>query len=90
MENELIGTQTNYILVQVTLGEVETRKAVFYNDYNMSLTPTELPNATRFDTLEKVTAIANLQNQIAVLFGSKFEYVVIKEELVRTELVTEA
>ena len=84
--NNIIGEQTKYILVQ-TNTEEDTKQAVFYNEYNMSLTPTDVNQATKFDDLAKVQAIAGLQNQMATIFGKSFAYSVVKEEIVRSELV---
>lgn len=83
--NEIIGEQTKYILVQ-TNTTTNTQQAVFYNEYNMSLTPSEVNQATKFDDLAKVQAIAGLQNQMATIFGKPFAYSVVKEDIVRSEV----
>ncbi|UJF15054.1 hypothetical protein LZ578_08580 [Jeotgalibaca sp. MA1X17-3] len=84
--NELTGVQVKYILVQAnTGGEEERKQAVFYNEYNNSLTTVENVNqATKFDELEMVQGVASLQNQMAVIFGKPFTYSVVKEEITRT------
>ena len=83
--NDIIGEQTKYILVQ-TNTTTDTRQAVFYNDYNMTLTPSDVNQATKFDDLSKVQAIADLQNQLATIFGKPFAYSVVKEDIVRSEV----
>ena len=83
--NNIIGEQTKYILVQ-TNTTTDTLQAVFYNDYNMTLTPSDVNQATKFDDLSKVQAIADLQNQLATIFGKPFAYSVVKEDIVRSEV----
>ena len=83
--NDIIGEQTKYILVQ-TNTTTDTKQAVFYNDYNMTLTPSDVNQATKFDDLAKVQAIADLQNQMATIFGKPFAYSVVKEDIVRSEV----
>lgn len=83
--NDIIGEQTKYILIQ-TNTTTDTRQAVFYNDYNMSLTPSDVNQATKFDDLAKAQAIAGLQNQMATIFGKPFAYSVVKEDIVRSEV----
>ena len=83
--NDIIGEQTKYILVQ-TNTTADTKQAVFYNDYNMTLTPSDVNQATKFDDLDKVKAIAGLQNQMATIFGKPFTYSVVKEDIVRSEV----
>ena len=83
--NDIIGEQTKYILVQ-TNTTTDAKQAVFYNDYNMTLTPSDVNQATKFDDLAKVQAIAGLQNQLATIFGKPFAYSVVKEDIVRSEV----
>ena len=83
--NDIIGEQTKYILVQ-TNTDADTKQAVFYNEYNMSFTPSDVNQATKFDELAKVQAIADLQNQMATIFGKPFTYSVVKEDIVRSEV----
>lgn len=85
MEN-IIGTQTRYILVQTNTEVEGSEQVLFYNEYNMTLTPTDVNQATRFDDLTKVQAIAGLQNQMAIIFGKPFTYTVVKEDIVRSEV----
>lgn len=85
MEN-IIGTQTRYILVQTNTEVEDSEQALFYNEYNMTLTPMDVNQATKFDDLSKVQTIAGLQNQMATIFGKPFTYSVVKEEIVRTEV----
>ena len=91
MMNEIIGNQVKYILVQTnTGGEGATKRAVFYNEYNNSLTTVDnLDQATKFDELEMVQGVASLQNQMAIIFKKPFTYSVVKEEISRTEVVEE-
>lgn len=86
MEN-IIGTQTRYILVQTNTEVEGSERVLFYNEYNMTLTPTDVNQATKFDDLAKVQSIAGLQNQMATIFGKPFVYTVVKEEIVRTEVI---
>lgn len=83
--NDIIGEQTKYILVQ-TDTTTDTQQAVFYNEYNMTLTPSDVNQATKFDDLTKVQTIAGLQNQMATIFGKPFVYSVVKEAIVRSEV----
>lgn len=83
--NEIIGEQTKYILVQTDTA-TDTQQAVFYNEYNMTLTASDVNQATKFDDLTKVQTIANLQNQLATIFGKPFAYSVVKEDIVRSEV----
>lgn len=83
--NDIIGEQTKYILVQ-TNTTADTQQAVFYNEYNMSFTPSDVNQATKFDDLAKVQSIANLQNQMATIFGKPFTYSVVKEDILRSEV----
>ena len=87
MLNEIIGSQVKYILVQAkTGGEEAEKRAVFYNEYNNSLTTVgNIDQATKFDELEMVQGVASLQNQMATIFKKPFTYSVVKEEITRTE-----
>ena len=83
MEN-IIGEQTRYILVQTNTEVEGSEQVLFYNEYNMTLTPTDVNQATKFEGLEKVQSIANLQNQMAIIFGKPFTYSIVKESIART------
>lgn len=84
--NQITGSETKYILVQ-TNTETEHQQAVFYNEYNNSLTPVDPINqASKFDDLDMLQQIASLQNQMAVLFKKPYTYSVVKEEINRTEV----
>ena len=83
MEN-IIGEQTRYILVQTNTEVEGSEQVLFYNEYNMTLTPTDVNQATKFEGLEKVQSIANLQNQMAIIFGKPFTYSIVKESITRT------
>ena len=83
--NEIIGEQTKYILVQ-TDTTTDDQQAVFYNEYSMTLTPSDVNQATKFDDLVKVQTIAGLQNQLATIFGKPLVYSVVKEAIVRSEV----
>lgn len=87
MEN-IIGSQTRYILVQTNTEVEGSEQALFYNEYNMTLTPADVNQATKFDDLTTAQAIVGLQNQMAAIFGKPFVYSVVKEEIVRS-VVTE-
>lgn len=84
--NDIIGEQTKYILVQ-TNTTTNTQQAVFYNEYNMTLTSSDVNQATKFDDLAKVQAIAGLQNQMATIFDKPFTYSVVQEDILRSEVV---
>ena len=83
MEN-IIGDQTSYILVQTNTEVEGSEQVLFYNEYNMTLTPADVNQATKFEELEKVQSIANLQNQMAIIFGKPFTYSIVKESITRT------
>lgn len=83
MEN-IIGTQTRYILVQTNTEVEGSEQPLFYNEYNMTLTPADVNQATKFEDLEKVQSIVNLQNQMAIIFGKPFVYSIVKEDISRT------
>lgn len=83
MEN-IIGDQTSYILVQTNTEVEGSEQVLFYNEYNMTLTPADVNQATKFEGLEKVQSIANLQNQMAIIFGKPFTYSIVKESITRT------
>lgn len=87
--NVIIGNQIKYILVQInTVEGVEvSQEAMFYNEYNNTLTASiDVNAATKFneEDLVKVQSIAGLQTQLATLFGKSFKYEVIKETIERT------
>lgn len=84
MEN-IIGEQTSYILVQANTEVEGSEQTLFYNEYNMTLTPADVNQATKFEDLALVQSIANLQNQMAVIFDKPFNYSVVKEEIVRSK-----
>ena len=83
MEN-IIGEQTRYILVQTNTEVEDSEQPLFYNEYNMTLTPADVNQATKFEDLAKVQSIVNLQNQMAVIFGKPFTYSIVKESITRT------
>lgn len=83
MEN-IIGEQTRYILVQTNTDVEGSEQVLFYNEYNMTLTPADVNQATKFEDLAKVQSIANLQNQMAVIFGKPFTYSIVRESITRT------
>ena len=83
MEN-IIGEQTRYILVQTNTEVEGSEQVLFYNEYNMTLTPADVNQATKFEDLAKVQTIANLQNQMAVIFGKPFTYAIVQESITRT------
>lgn len=83
MEN-IIGDQTRYILVQTNTEVEGSEQVLFYNEYNMTLTPADVNQATKFEDLAKVQSIANLQNQMAIIFGKPFTYSIVKESITRT------
>ena len=83
MEN-IIGEQTRYILVQTNTEVEGSEQVLFYNEYNMTLTPADVNQATKFEDLTKVQSIANLQNQMAIIFGKPFAYSIVKESITRT------
>lgn len=87
--NGIVGNQIKYILVQTNTVEGGTapQEAMFYNEYNNTLTASgDINTATKFkeEDLEKVQSIASLQTQLAALFGKSFKYEVIKETIERT------
>ena len=85
--NNIIGSTTSYILVQRNTETVDSEQTLFYNEYNMTLTPVQsqdLHTATKFEDLSQAQAIVGLQNQMAIIFGRPFEYFVVKEETART------
>lgn len=86
MEN-IIGEQTRYILVQINMEVEGSEQTLFYNEYNMTLTPADVNQATKFEDLAQVQSIANLQNQMAVIFGKPFNYSIVQENIVRSEVV---
>lgn len=83
MEN-IIGEQTRYILVQTNTEVEGSEQVLFYNEYNMTLTPADVNQATKFEDLVQVQSIANLQNQMAIIFGKPFTYSIVKESITRT------
>lgn len=86
MEN-IIGEQTRYILVQANTEVEGSEQTLFYNEYNMTLTPADVNQATKFEDLAQVQSIANLQNQMALIFGKPFNYSIVQEDIVRSEVV---
>lgn len=87
--NEIVGNQIKYILVQTNAveGSSSFQEAMFYNEYNNTLTAAgDVNGATKFkeEDLEKVQSIAGLQTQLAALFGKSFKYEVIKETIERS------
>lgn len=90
MEN-IIGEQTNFILVRETTNDdSKTQVPMFYNEYNFTLTPTDkVDGATKFDDLATAQQVADLQNQMAVIFKKSFKYVVVQEDVNR-KLIEEA
>ncbi|MBT2732126.1 hypothetical protein [Carnobacterium sp. ISL-102] len=87
--NGIVGNQIKYILIQTNTVEGSTapQEAMFYNEYNNTLTSSgDINTATKFkeEDLEKVQSIASLQTQLAALFGKLFKYEVIKETIERT------
>lgn len=85
--NEIIGTQTKYILVQTntTEGAQNAQQAMFYNEYNNSITPSgDVNQGTKFDDLATVEELANIQNMMATLFKKPFSYSVVQEVIERT------
>lgn len=87
--NEIVGNQIKYILVQTNTleGSNLTQEAMFYNEYNNTLSASgDINTATKFkeEDLEKVQSIASLQTQLAALFGKSIKYEVIKETIART------
>ena len=83
MEN-IVGEQIRYILVQTNTEVEGSEQVLFYNEYNMTLTPADVNQATKFEDLAKVQSIVNLQNQMAIIFGKPFEYSIVKENILRT------
>ena len=83
MEN-IIGEQTRYILVQTNTEVEGSEQVLFYNEHIMTLTPADVNQATKFEDLAKVQSIANLQNQMAIIFGKPFVYSIVQESITRT------
>ncbi|MER2174932.1 MAG: hypothetical protein ABS911_09655 [Carnobacterium sp.] len=87
--NGIVGNQIKYILVQTNTAEGSTspQEAMFYNEYNNTLTASgDINSATKFkeEDLDKVQSIASLQTQLAALFGKSIKYEVIKETIERS------
>lgn len=86
---KVLGQKVTFILVQ-RHKETGLEQGVYYNEYNGSLNPSyELSGATHFPDIETVESLAQVQNMMAKILKQKYEYVVVREDINRTEAVSE-
>lgn len=83
MYSELVGENTDYILIQIDAENNGSKVPVFYADYNGGFSTTDLASATRFRDRQKALDLSELQNQIGEIMESRFRYEVIEEKIGR-------
>lgn len=83
MANEILGTKTRVILVQV---DQEGKECCLYQDnWSGSFSQTENPaTATTFESQEKAKKVADALNTLYQITNKKFNIVVVKEIIERT------
>lgn len=84
--NNIIGEQTNFILVreEAPEGAEKLYQAMYYNEYNFTLTPVQdVQGATKFDDVAVVNEIAQLQTSMARLMKKPYTYFVVQEDITR-------
>lgn len=83
MANEILGTKTRVILVQIDQEGVE--RALYQDNWNGSFIQTEnISSATTFESIEKGQQVADTLNTLYQITNKKFNIVVVKEVIERT------
>ncbi|MEX5936808.1 hypothetical protein [Mammaliicoccus sciuri] len=83
MANEILGTKTRVILVQIDQEGVE--RALYQDSWNGSFIQTEnISSATTFESIEKGQQVADALNNLYQITNKKFNTVVVKEVIERT------
>ena len=85
MVEKVLGEKTEYLLVQKHK-ETAEELALNYNSYNGMFNPNyDVNYASRWADVETVNKLAATQNLIAGLMGQKWEYLVVKEDVIRAD-----
>lgn len=83
MANEILGTKTRVILVQIDQEGVE--RALYQDNWNGSFIQTEnISSATTFESIEIGQQVADALNTLYQITNKKFNIVVVKEVIERT------
>ncbi|WP_204253906.1 hypothetical protein [Mammaliicoccus sciuri] len=84
MANEILGTKTRVILVQIDQEGVE--RALYQDNWNGSFIQTEnISSATTFESIEIGQQVADTLNTLYQITNKKFNIVVVKEVIERTK-----